>query len=798
MSVKTGFIFRRTLWTALNSFMMLILLGGVAYLYLSSQLPPVEALNDVHLQVPLRIYSLDKQLIAEYGQKRRIPIKINDVPKPLIDAILSTEDNRFFEHPGVDMIGLMRAAVSLVRTGRKSQGGSTITMQVARNFFLSRRKTYIRKVNEILLAIKIDHELPKETVLELYLNKIYFGNRAYGVAAAAQVYYGKKLQDLSLAQMAMIAGLPKAPSRINPLANPAYALKRRTHVLQRMVEVGRLSEAEFEKANRQPLPASYHGRKIQLHAPHVAEMIRQGMLEQFGRGVYTKGYQVFTTIDTPLQQQANTSLHNGLIAYDRRHGFRGPLKNLGEPRFPVFAAWSASLAKLPRIVDLLPSAVLSVTKSEVSVLLSNGDIGTIPFAQMAWAREQITEGRLGKQPTSALQILQPGDVVYVQAINDHEFRLAQKPEVEGALVSLDPQTGAIKALVGGFDFKNSRFNRVVQANRQPGSAFKPFIYAAALDKGYTLASIINDAPIVFNDPSSEKLWRPQNANHRFYGPTRLRVGFTNSRNLVSIRLLDEIGLDYAIQFLERFGLSKRSLPHSLSLALGSVTLSPLELTTGYAVLANGGFQVKPYIIHHVTDSNGAILVRAEPKRACLNCVNAAPVEQELLTQQDKDALPRLAKQVLDPKVAFLMNQAMKDVIKHGTAKAAKVLKRPDLAGKTGTTNDQVDGWFAGFNTKLVTTVWVGFDTPHSLYEYASKTALPIWVDYMRTALKGVPPQHLPQPRGLVSVRIDAKTGLLATPNTEESIFELFREGSAPRARTTIKPTNDATEEQPIF
>lgn len=754
---------------------------SIGFLYLESHLPNVETLNNINLQVPLRIYSHDRQLIAEYGEKRRVPVSIKDIPEPLIKALLSTEDQRFYDHPGVDIYGLLRAGVQLVRTGEKSQGGSTITMQVARNFFLDRRKTFIRKINEILLAIEIDHKLPKDRILELYLNKIYLGYRAYGVAAAAEVYYGKTLQELSLAQMAMIAGLPKAPSSINPLANPTAALKRRNHVLDRMLEAGAINKQQHQQATREPLSATYHSRKVTVKAPYVAEMIRQAMVNRFGKEAYTHGYQVYTTIESASQSTANDVVKHNLLDYDQRHGYRGAEKHLGSPNNSDLHSWAKELANYPSIAELEPAIIVDVSATEARALQKNGDIIIIPWQGLQWARRQLNNGGVGPQPQAPADVVTPGDLVYTSPMSAKEWRLAQLPEVEAALVALQPGNGAIRALVGGFDFEKSHYNRVVQAQRQPGSCFKPFIYAAALAKGYTLASIINDAPVVISEHERDASWRPQNASRRFYGPTRLRVGLMRSRNLVSVRLLQEISIPYAISYVKRFGFDEEVLPKSLSLALGSLNVSPLEIARAYAVIANGGYRINPFLIERITDSNNNVILATNPATACDEC-------QEHHADQ---ASLKLAPRVMDQKVAYLITSALQDVIQHGTGRRARSLNRQDIAGKTGTTNDLHDAWFAGFNNRLVTVTWVGFDQPQSLHEYAAQTALPMWIDFMKTALQSTPDSVMAQPSGLVSVRIDAKTGLLATDSGDDTLFEIFRREKVP------KDTAAAASSQPV-
>jgi penicillin-binding protein 1A len=763
---KVAFFWRKGLWALFSLFFLLLVCGCVLYLYLESQLPNVDSLKTVQLQVPLRVYTQDGLLIQEYGEKKRIPLSYEEIPQTLVHAILATEDQRFFEHPGVDVFGLARATVRMIQTGTKSQGGSTITMQVARNFFLNRKKTFLRKFNEIMLAIKIDRELSKEKILELYLNKIYLGNRAYGVGAAAQVYYGKNLNELNLAQLAMIAGLPQAPSTQNPIANPVAAKKRRDHVLERLLEEKYITQEQYQTTINDPVTVKYHGSTVQVSAPYVAEMIRQSLFEHFGTDAYTKGYKVYTTIKAPLQNAADQVVEENLLAYDRRHGYRGPVTNAGAIDAGSPDAVHNVLSQYPTVNDLHPAIILSVAEHEATAATRHGKTVTIPWEGLSWARPALRKGWVGKAPALAKQVVSVGDIVYVRYHND-QWQLAQIPQVEAALVALNPNNGAIEALVGGFNFEKSKFNRATQSSRQPGSSFKPFIYAAALHKGYTLATLVNDAPIVVDDPSQANLWRPHNDNLKFNGPTRLKEALVRSRNMVSIRVLDDIGINYAVNFITHFGFRKENLPRGLSLALGSLSVSPLDLTAAYAVFANGGFKIEPYLIDHITDNEGKILLQAKPSFVCDPCTEKT-VDPDLM-----------APRVIPADIAFLMNTALQGVVQHGTASAARVLNRQDIAGKTGTTNEQVDAWFAGYTPELVVTTWVGYDTPHPLHEYAAKAALPVWIDFMRIALSGVPQKEMKQPNNVVAVRINPQSGLLTQGEQTNSILEYFRENEVP-------------------
>lgn len=769
---KIAFLWRKGLWALINMLFLLLILLSVLYLYLESQLPAVDLLKNAKLQVPLRIYTKDGKLIQEYGERKSIPLTYSEIPKLLIYAVLATEDQRFFEHPGVDIMGLGRATVRMIQTGTKSQGGSTITMQVARNFFLSRKKTFLRKFNEILLAIKIDKELSKEKILELYLNVIYLGNRAYGVGAAAEVYYGKPLKELTLAELAMIVGLPQAPSTQNPIANPKAAKKRRDHVLERMLEAKYINQEQYEEAIKQPVThAKYHRSQIDIHAPYVAEMIRQSLYEHYGEKTYTNGYKVYTTIDSQLQETANEVLANHLIAYDRRHGYRGPASHIEQIARQSQSSIRKQLSHYPAIQHFLPAAVMHVGQRSAQALLTNGQMITLPWQGIVWARPALRNGWMGRSPQQAGQVLKAGDIIYV-TYHNKEWHLGQIPEAEAALVALNPHNGAIEALVGGFNFVKSTFNRVTQSSRQPGSSFKPFIYAAGLTKGYTLATLINDAPIVVDNPG-QPTWRPHNDNNTFSGPIRMKEALVRSRNMVSIRILQDLGFDYAINFATRFGFSKSSLPRGLSLALGTLSVSPMDLASAYAVFANGGYKIEPFLIDHITDNDGKVLLKAKPNVVCSDCnINDRKPEQGL------------AQPVISKDIAFLMYTALRDVIQHGTAQAARVLNRDDIAGKTGTTNDKFDAWFSGFHSNLVVTTWVGYDQPQSLHEYGAQVALPMWIDFMKVALKNLPKVYPTQPEHVISARIDPQSGALANNEQPNAITEYFIEDTIPPIDST--------------
>jgi penicillin-binding protein 1A len=776
-------ILRWFLQTLLFIFLALILVGTATIWYFNQQLPDVNELKDVQMQVPLRVYSADNKLIAEFGEMRRQPVPLSEIPVDLQHALIATEDQRFYEHSGVDFMGLARAAVEVISTGKKVQGGSTITMQVARNFFLNRKKTYVRKMREILLALKIGRTLSKEKVLELYLNKVYFGKRAYGAAAAARVYYGEKLNQLTLAQMAMLAGLPQAPSALNPLNDPKAALGRRAHVLSRMLEQKYITQAQYQQAMATPLTAAYHHLTVALKAPYVAEMVRDSMVQQYGEEAYTMGLTVYTTINSNDQLAANHAVEAGLLAYDMRHGYRGPIDNWGAVNAQNVAELAKRLQQIPTIADLQPAVVLQVQQQQAIVLLDDAKQITIPWSGLVWARQSFRQGKwVGQVPKTASDVVKVGDVIRVDQDNKGHWQLIQLPEAEAALVSLNPQNGSIYAIVGGFNFAKSKFNRVTSAERQSGSDFKPFIYSAALDKGLTLATLVNDAPIVMPDQTTSSMWRPQNDNLTFNGPTRLRVGLMQSRNLVSIRLLREIGIPYAVDYAKRFGFDKNALPQSLSLALGTGILTPLELARGLAVFANGGYLIQPFLINKIVQNNEKTIFTANPVTACYLC-------------DPQTTSSTIAPHVVTTQNAYLMNSAMKSVITDGTGHAARVLGRHDLAGKTGTTNDKEDAWFSGFNTQMLTVTWLGFDQPRSTFEYGAQAALPIWIDYMRVALKGTPEANLPRPPGIVTVRINAKTGQATDADDKNAIFEIFRSDNAPQFSQSATPASSIIGEQ---
>ncbi|GGO78302.1 penicillin-binding protein [Marinobacterium nitratireducens] len=762
----------------LAALVMVLLAAAGVYYTLEPDLPDVETLREIQYQTPLRIYSSDKKLIAEFGEKRRTPVAYESIPTDFIHAFQAAEDSRFFEHIGIDIKGLARAAVQLAASGHIQSGGSTITMQVAKNFFLTRERTFKRKFSEILLALRIERELSKEEIFALYINKIYLGQRAYGIEAAANVYYGASINELTLAQMAMIAGLPKAPSADNPISNPDRALARRNWILQRMHRLGYISDQDHEEASAAPLTARYHGADIELDAPYIAEMVRSQLFEQYGDDLYNNGFRVYTTISSERQEAANRALRQGLLAYSKRHGYHGPESQLDTAPTPELIA--STLDGSTSYSGLQPAIVTAVHDKSVEAALKSGDTATVEWSGLEWARPYRSHNSLGPAPKKAADILAVGDVIRLSE-TEGGWELTQLPRVQGAFVALDPKDGAIQALTGGFNFSLNKFNRATQAYRQPGSNFKPFIYAAALENGFTPASLINDAPIVYHDTSLDKLWRPENYSRRFYGPTRLREGLYKSRNLVSIRLLRAVGIKTTIDYVSRFGFPLERLPRNLSLSLGTADLTPLEVAQGYAALANGGYRVEPYLIGRIDDPQGNLIHQATVPQICADC----PTEQ---TMTDS----RLAPRIMDSRTAYQMYSMLQDVIRQGTGTRAQSLDRSDLAGKTGTTNDQKDAWFSGFNRNLVATTWVGFDQPKPLgrREFGSSAALPIWIDFMQTALNGMPEEAPSPPDGIVRVRIDPSSGLLARPGQENAIFEVFRSEDAPTQYSQGTAGND--------
>lgn len=728
-----------------------LLIGYIAYQHVSDNLPEVKVLRNIQYNQPLSIYSADELLIEQFGEKIRTPIDIANAPKHLLHAFVSAEDANFYSHYGVDFKGLARAAIQLALTGKKKQGGSTITMQVARNFLLTNEKTYIRKLKEIILSFQIEQAYTKDEILELYLNKIYLGQRAYGVASASTIYYERPLAQLTLAELCMIAGLPKAPSSYNPIANPQRALSRRNYVLKRMLNLSYITQKEYTAAKSAPITASVYKPQRDLHAPHIAEMVRNYIIDQYGKDTaYTAGLKVYTTLKSDLQNVATTALRTNLHHYDERHSYH------------TNKAQKLTLKSSINIGDTFPAKVTQINKKQLIAQLKDGSNLTFLWKDNTWRTQYNSKTQTTKNIHSFTDIIDLNDTIRVRRENK-TWRLAQVPQAESAFVALNPKNGAILALSGGYSYFNNKYNRATQAKRQPGSGFKPIIYTTALEYGYTIASMVNDAPIIdMNDTEQESEWRPENSSHKFYGPTSLRIALRNSRNIISVRLARLIGIPKITQTALRFGFKEKQLPQKLSLALGSGYASPLQMARMYATFANNGFLITPFFIDRIESSTGQILFQANPITACTNCTNKAP-------------------QIISPEVSFLMNTLLQDVIQRGTATKAKSLKRTDIAGKTGTTNDQKDAWFNGFTPNIVATGWTGLDNSKSLGhgEYGAKTTLPMWIDFMRYALKNTPEQPLVQPKKITKHLIDTKTGLLATRRTSSATWEYFREKFAP-------------------
>lgn len=727
-----------------------VFLAAFAAAIVYPTLPSLEALTDYQPKVPLRIYSVDNELIGEYGEERRAVVKMSEVPKSMVDAILAAEDERFYQHRGVDFMGVARAALSNFASGGVRQGASTITMQVARNFFLSKEKTVIRKFNEVLLAFKIEASLSKDQILELYINQIYLGQRAYGFAAAAQMYYGKPLDKLSIAEYAMLAGLPKAPSRFNPIVNPRRAQLRQHYVLRRMRELGNITDEQLAEAEKQKLVFKRDVNEFSVHAEHFTEMVRQAMFERYQDEVYTKGFRVFTTLSAKHQQAAYESLRKAVQEYDRRHGYRGPEAYVQLPPQANDEALEEALQDVPESDELYAGIVLEVTSRGVKVYRRGGETTEIGEEGLRFAARALSD------KVGANQRLRRGAVIRLQKDEKGKWQVTQLPQVEAAFVSADPRDGAVRALVGGFDFGRNQYNHVIQALRQPGSSFKPFIYSAALEKGFTPATIVNDSPLTFTAAQTgSEPWEPKNYDGKFEGAMRLRTALAKSKNLVSIRVLQAITPQYAQDYIARFGFDPKMHPPYLTMALGAGNATPIQMLGAYSIFANGGYRVLPYYVRRVEDAKGNVIFEAKPK----------------LAGED-------AERVIDERNAFLMTSLMREVVRSGTAARAMKLGRNDLAGKTGTTNEFIDAWFCGFNPALVGIAWIGFDQPQTLgrNETGGSAALPIWMGYMATALKGVPEVPLEPPQGVVAVKVNPDTGLRvadAQPGVVEYFYQEF-------------------------
>ncbi|HAS26456.1 MAG TPA: penicillin-sensitive transpeptidase, partial [Vibrio sp.] len=784
------------------------------YYYVKPELPDVATLRDVKLQTPMQVFSQDGKLISQFGEKRRNPVTYDEIPRHLVEALIATEDSRFYEHPGIDPIGITRAALVVAMSGSAKQGASTITQQLARNFFLSNEKKIMRKIKEIFIAIHIEQLLSKEEIMELYVNKIFLGHRSYGFGAAARVYFGKDLPELTLSEIATLAGMPKAPSTMNPIYSIERATHRRNVVLRRMLDEKYITQAEFDEARSETLISKYHGAEIELSAPYVAEVARAWMVERYGEAAYTSGMKVYTTVDSKLQKAANQAAIKNLLGYDERHGYRGAEKVLWQT---AQSAWDQEqivkhLKSQPTYGDLVPAVVTAVDSKSAQVWVKNQGEGTIEWQGMNWARKFLTDNRQGPAPSQAKEILAVGEQVWVrhEAITGDEvseepteesaeaksetpveWRLSQVPNANTAFVAMNPNNGAVLSMVGGFNFVHNKFNRATQSIRQVGSGIKPFIYSAAIDKGLTLASLINDAPINQWDKSQGTAWRPKNSPPTYVGPTRLRIGLAQSKNVMAVRVLREVGLDDTRNYLTRFGFDIDEVPRSETIALGAGSLTPMKVAQGYSVFANGGYYVEPFYISRIETPFGETEFEATPKVVCKdNCdhkVATDPMADEF-AEQDVDAKVQYAPQVISEQNAFLVREMMYSNIWgggdwsagtgwNGTGWRAQPLKRRDIGGKTGTTNDSKDTWYSGYGPGMVATVWVGFDNHNRNLgrtkansnlgksqitgaEAGAKTAEPAWVDFMGTALAGVPAQRKEIPENIVRVRIDRETGLL--------------------------------------
>ncbi len=803
--------FKRLLWLMLLLFSVGIAAVAAFYFHLEKDLPDVSMLRDTTWETPLRVYSADGVLMSEFGDVKRIPLQLEQIPVQMQQAFLAIEDSRFYEHPGIDLIGIARAGVVWAVSGRMQQGASTITQQVARNFFLSREKTLVRKIKEVFLAWRIERELSKGEILELYLNKIPLGYRSYGVGAAAQVYYGKTVDQLTLGETAVIAGLPKAPSMLNPIRSPQRALARRNLVLARMLQLGMIKQNEYQQAVAEPIITHYHGTDVGLDAPYLAEMVRKFMLDKYGEESYSKGYQVYTTLSSTQQQAAQSAVFKGLLDYDIRHGYRGVEKHL----WAKGEAWSSEqvtnyLNDLPSYEPFEPAIVTAVNNKEATVVVKGGLDATIPWDGLKWARPFISDERQGAAPRKAADILQVGDQIWVwQDENSDELRLAQIPDANAAFVALNPKNGAIQALVGGFSFDISKFNRVDQARRQVGSNIKPFIYSSALANGFTLASIINDAPITQWDGGTSG-WSPKNSPPEYDGPIPLREALARSKNVVTVRLLRSVGIDNVLSHLHLFGFPDSSLQRNESISLGTAEFTPLELVSGYAAFANGGFKVTPYFIDHIEDATGNLIYEATPSIACAGCGKLAEAgldksdayKDELGDWHSQCPIDPVTQQNQAPRIistanAFLITEALHSAIYGGADRglgswmgtgwrAAKELKRGDLAGKTGTTNEAKDAWFSGFTPNIVATAWVGFDDHRRALgrsiagnEFGASAAQPIWIEYMKVALHGIPDRKLTQPDDIVTMHVNNYSGLAMTGSSPGGREEFFEKGSEP-------------------
>nr|WP_216354397.1 PBP1A family penicillin-binding protein [Gilliamella apicola] len=825
----------------IGCFLCALVIAIAGYTYYSKDLPDVTTLKNVRLQTPLQILSKDGELIAIFGERRRTPLKYNEIPPVVVNAVIATEDARFYEHFGIDPVGIVRAMYIGLKQKGFSQGGSTITQQVAKNFFLTPEKSISRKAKEIILAIRMEKELTKEEIMTLYLNMINFGSRAYGVAAASYTFFGKTPEQLTIDEAALLAGLPNAPSAYNPISHPERARTRRDWVLGRMLDQSYITQSQYNEAINKPINVSYHSPQIEFSAPYIAEMARQFMYDKFGENAYTDGYKVYTTISKTDQLAAEQAVQKNIIDYDIRHGYRGPEKILWKNNEK---AWDDdqiqnTLKKYTCYSGMCPGVVTLSSDVEANVVLTDKSKIVIAFQDMKWARPFISDTKQGSFPKKVSDTLKPGQLIWVKKIND-KWALAQIPAVNAALVSLDSDNGAIKAIVGGYDFYLSKFNRATQALRQLGSNIKPFIYTATLEKGLTMATLLNDAPIVRSTGSAT--WRPKNSPPSYAGPLRLRIGLGMSKNVMMVRALRAVGIEYVANYLERFGFPKENISLNESLALGSASFTPLQVARAYSVIVNGGYLISPYLIEKIEDNNGSdVIYQHQPLIACKNCTDevinteSTPVslnnveneidesgneepEQANLKSDDNmvlpninldnkatDVTPKYAPQTINSGLAFIMKDGLRSIVFggsnwQGTAWRVKALGRKDVGGKTGTTNESKDVWFSGFGGNIVTTVWMGFDDHRRKLgrtiraEAGAVTANPVWVDYMKIALQDVPITEDTKPENVISLTIDQKTGLLPQSGSK-TMSEYFIKGSEPTSYATQEVDTSVTDSE---
>ena len=847
------------IWLGLAGICGVVLTLAGSYLFLNPQIPAAESYLDFRLEAPMRVFTADGALMAEYGERRFVPVRFEAVPKDFVNALLDTEDKRFYDHAGIDYISLANDILQVLLNPSVRTGASTITMQLAKNVSFSLEQTFMRKFKEMLLAIKIERELTKRQILELYINAMFYGKRAYGAQAAALTYYGRPLSELRLAQLAMLAGIIKRPAAGNPVNGPEWALRRRNLVLARMLAQGSIERAAYEEARAAPITARVHRREPELSAPYAAEWVRSELVARYGTEVYKSGYEVYSTIEAGPQQSATRALRGGLSAYDRRHGYRGPEARIGnvedlpaltphapDPARSVAGAlpegphaqqvdWARLLADVPTVADLLPAVVIRVDERAFHAVTAAGVRATVGWNGMNWARPHVDVDRLGERPRSAADIVARGDTVRLQKQEDGDWRLAQVPEIRGALVALRPGNGAVAALVGGYDFWSNQFDHARRAARQPGSGFKPFVYSAALAHGFTPASIFLDAPLVF--PGALMRYTPRNTPDEYNGPTRLREALYRSINLVSVRALLRVGVERVLAHTRRFGFATAGFPNDVQLAIGGGTMAvtPLDMARAYAVIANGGYLVEPHIVQRVTTRDGSLVFdpahpevtpvppplrsRRSSNQGCGNvppgdagCPATGSREKVVIedtsggsasTRHVEEGRPQAvpARRVVDERNIFILHSMLRDVIECGTARRALALGRTDIAGKTGTTNEGVDTWFNGYNGDVAASVWLGFSDyrPAGAHEYGSTTPLSVWMDFMEEVLEGTPARGRTLPHGVVRVRIDPESGQPVAPGHHPAIFEYFLEEATPRTKANDPDaSSDAVTIERIF